>query len=63
MHLISLLINLCGKCPKVYIRKPDIRTNKIYSSIQFKTLALPSLNLYKDLFYKEGKKNYTCKYR
>ena len=56
MHLFSHLINLCGKGPKVYIRKPDLRTNKIYSSIQFKTLALPSLNYYKDLFYKDGKK-------
>ena len=45
-----------SKGPKVYIRKPDLRTNKIYSSIQFKTLALPSLNYYKDLFYKDGKK-------
>jgi LAGLIDADG DNA endonuclease family len=56
MHLFSHLINLCGKGFKVYIRKPDIRNNKIYSSIQFKTLALPSLNFYKDLFYKDGKK-------
>ena len=56
MHLFSHLINLCGKGPKVYIRKPDLRNNKIYSSIQFKTLALPSLNYYKDLFYKDGKK-------
>lgn len=55
MHLFSHLINLCGKGPKVYIRKPDLRTNKIYSSIQFKTLALPSLNYYKNLFYPEGK--------
>ena len=45
-----------SKGPKVYIRKPDLRTNKIYSSIQFKTLALPCLNYYKDLFYKDGKK-------
>ena len=56
MYLFSHLINLCGKEPKVYIRKPDLITNKIYSSIQFKTLALPSLNYYRDLFYIDGKK-------
>jgi hypothetical protein len=56
MHIYSQFINLAGKGPKVYIRKPDKRTNKIYSSMQFKTLALPCLNYYYDLFYKEGKK-------
>lgn len=56
MHNYSQFTNLTGKGPKVYIRKPDKRTNKIYSSMQFKTLALPCLNYYYDLFYKEGKK-------
>jgi LAGLIDADG DNA endonuclease family len=58
MHIYSHFINLAGKGPKVYIRKPDkLRsTNKIYSSMQFKILALPCLNYYYDLFYKEGKK-------
>lgn len=59
MYIYSQLSNLAGKEPKVYIRKPDKRTNKIYLSIQFKTLALPCLNYYHDLFYKEGKKNNT----
>jgi hypothetical protein len=56
MHIYSQFTNLTGKGPKVYIRKPDKRTNKIYSSMQFKTLALLCLNYYYDLFYKEGKK-------
>ena len=56
MHIYSHFINLAGKEPKVYIRKPDKRTNKIYSSMQFKTLAFSCLNYYYDLFYKEGKK-------
>ena len=56
MHIYSQFTNLTGKEPKVYIRKPDKRTNEIYSSMQFKTLALPCLNYYYDLFYKEGKK-------
>ena len=56
MFIYSHFSNLGGKGPKVYIRKPDKRTNKIYSSMQFKTLSLPCLNHYYDLFYKEGKK-------
>jgi hypothetical protein len=56
MFIYSHFSNLGGKGPKVYIRKPDKRTNKIYSSMQFKTLSLPCLNYYYDLFYKEGKK-------
>jgi hypothetical protein len=56
MYIYSQFTNLAGKGPKVYIRKPDKRTNKIYSSMQFKTLAFPCLNYYYDLFYKEGKK-------
>jgi hypothetical protein len=57
MFIYSHFYSLCGAGPKVYIRKPDPRTNKIYSSIQVKTLALPCLNFYRNLFYNEkGKK-------
>lgn len=57
MFIYSHFYELGGSGPKVYIRKPDPRTGKIYSSIQFKTLALPCLNYYRDLFYNEkGKK-------
>lgn len=40
-----------SKGPKVNIRQPDIRTNKVFSSIAFKTLSLPCFNFYHDLFY------------
>ena len=36
-----------------YIRNSDIRPNKIYSSVQFKTLAYLCLTYYYNLFYKE----------
>jgi hypothetical protein len=52
MYLYSMFYYLTGsKGPSVNIRKPDPRTNKIYSSISFKTLLLPCLNFYHDLFY------------
>ena len=57
MFIYSHFYNLCGAGPKVYFRKPEPRTNKIYSSTQLKTLAYPCLNFYHDLFYNEkGKK-------
>ena len=56
MNIYSWLYNLTGKGPSLIIRKPDKRTGKIYYQIQFKTLNLPCLNFYHDLFYKEGKK-------
>ncbi|RYX78149.1 hypothetical protein EON69_00085 [bacterium] len=45
--------NLTGPLgvPKIYIRKPDKRTGKVYMSIAFKTRALESLNCFYDLFY------------
>jgi hypothetical protein len=39
--------------PVILTRKPDIRTGNIYQSIYLKTLSLPCLNLYKDLYYKD----------
>ena len=57
MFIYSQFYELGGAGPKVYIRKPDSRTNRIYSSIQFKTLALPCFNYYRELFYNDkGKK-------
>lgn len=49
-NLFELLVNMS---PKVQIRKPDSRTGKVYSSIRFATLAMPCLNYYYDLFYKD----------
>jgi LAGLIDADG DNA endonuclease family len=51
-YLYSIFYYLTGsKGPSINIRKPDPRTNKIYSSMAFKTLSLPCLNFYYDLFY------------
>jgi len=38
--------------PVILTRKPDKITGKIYKSIYFRTLALPCLNEYHDIFYK-----------
>ena len=54
MYLYSIFYNLTGSGPKVYIRKPDLRINQIYSSIAFKTYSLPCLNYYYELFYLNG---------
>ena len=56
MYLYIHFYNLSFKGPKIFIRKKDIRTNKVYSHIQYKTLNLPCLNYYYDLFYKNKKK-------
>lgn len=56
MTIYSHLYNLTGKGPRIIIRKPDIRTGKIYYQMQFETLNLPCLNTYHELFYKDGKK-------
>jgi hypothetical protein len=56
MNIFSYFYNLAGKGPSIIIRKPDKRTGKIYTHMQFKTLVFPCLNVYHDLFYKDGKK-------
>jgi LAGLIDADG DNA endonuclease family len=38
--------------PIILTRTPDQRTGKIYKSIYFRTLTLPYLNEYHDMFYK-----------
>jgi hypothetical protein len=49
-------LNLTGKCPIVTSRKADKRTGNIYSTISFKTLMFPCLNIFHDIFYKDGTK-------
>lgn len=49
--LYSIFSNLTGSKPKIHIRKPDIRTGVVYSSIAFKTRALPCITPYFDMFY------------
>lgn len=54
--IYSHFYHLTGAPPKVQFRKADKRTNKCYASMAFKTLALPCLNFYKELFYLNGVK-------
>lgn len=49
-------LDLAGKHPIVRSRKADKRTGNVYSSISFRTLNLPCLNMFHDMFYKDGKK-------
>jgi LAGLIDADG DNA endonuclease family len=49
-------LNLTGKCPTVQSRKADKRTGDIYSTISFKTLMFPCLNIFHAIFYKDGTK-------
>lgn len=41
----------CSAVPKIYDLKPDLRTNKVYSSVWFNTYSLPCFNKYYELFY------------
>ena len=42
--------------PKIITRKADKRTGTINKSIYFRTLSMPCLNYYYELFYKSKKK-------
>jgi len=53
LHLYDLFKDYCGTKPKYNVRKPDKRTDKIYSQVYFNTYALPCFNYYHDLFYVE----------
>ena len=50
------LINLVMSCPRVIIRKPDTCTGNTYSSLVFKTMSLPCLTRFHNLFYNNGRK-------
>jgi hypothetical protein len=52
LSLYDIFKNLVGTEPKIHIRKPDIRTKKIYQTIAFKSLRYSFFNYYYDLFYK-----------
>jgi hypothetical protein len=43
--------------PSVITRKPDKRTGKVTQSLRFTTMAMPCLNKYHDLFYKDRVKS------
>lgn len=46
-YLYDLFKDFCPAKPKVSIRKPDTRTNKVCSSIYFYTYSLPCFNYYR----------------
>jgi len=50
--LYSLFEPLITMNPVILTRKPDKRTGKIYKSLYFRTLTLPCLNEYHNMFYK-----------
>jgi hypothetical protein len=53
--LFTLLEPLTAMTPVVLTRKADVRTGTISKSIYFRTLAMPCLNYYYDLFYNKVK--------
>jgi hypothetical protein len=55
-HLYDLFKNYCGTEPKINNRKPDFRTNKVYTRVYFNTLRLPCFNEFYELFYPQGQK-------
>jgi hypothetical protein len=56
LHLYELFKNYCMSGLKYSTRKPDKRTGNIYSRVTFTTYSLPCLNIYHELFYRDGKK-------
>ena len=54
--LYNLFSNYCSSAPKIVESLPDIRTDKIYSSILFTTYTLPCFNELYIIFYLKGKK-------
>jgi len=52
MHLYNLFEPMVKNAPQIITRKADKRTGKVYQSMSFKTLSMPVLNQYHDLFYK-----------
>jgi hypothetical protein len=56
IHLYDLFQIYCGMAPKTISRSPDKRTGISYSSIYFRTYALPCFNELHNLFYVNGVK-------
>jgi hypothetical protein len=51
LSILELFKPLTSNSLRIIERKPDKRTGKIYKSISFKTLNMPCLNFYFELFY------------
>ena len=50
-HLYDLFKDYSNSEPKISDRKPNFRTNKIYTRVRFQTKSLPCFNEYHNLFY------------
>lgn len=57
LYLYSLFQKLVKTLPKSPKRKPHSVTGLIYTSLAFKTLRFPCLNIFHDLFYSNGIKS------
>ena len=55
-YLYELFRYFTGGAPRVFERKVDNRTVKVYTRVQFATFTLPCLNELYEIFYPEGKK-------
>jgi hypothetical protein len=55
--LYKLMEPVVLNSPSVITRKPDKRTGKVTQSLRFTTMAMPCLNKYHDLFYKDRVKS------
>ena len=51
--LYKLMEPVVLNSPSIVTRKPDKRTGKVSQSLRFWTMAMPCLNDYHDLFYKD----------
>jgi hypothetical protein len=51
LSLYKLLEPMIGMDPVITSRKEDKRTGKIYQNINFRTLSMPCLNFYHELFW------------
>jgi len=55
--LYKLMQPVVLKSPSIVTRKADKRTGKVTQSLRFTTMAMPCLNQYHDLFYKDKVKS------
>jgi len=55
-YLYTLFQFYCISEPKVYIKKPNLKTGVSYSCVRFITCSLPCFNELHELFYPLGKK-------
>lgn len=56
LNIHALFASLIASEPVIVVRKADLRTGKVYKSINVRTLRFTCLNKYHDLFYKDKKK-------